>query len=147
MPIVYARPFNLIGPGVSSTTAVGDITERLARAMRKGGPQVLEVGDLDKRRDYLDVRDAAAACAVLLQRAAPGVYNLCSGVPVLLSEVVDKLLALAGGRVSLRSVDRGDSQGYVVGDSSRLRGLGWTPRFDLDTSLRDGLDDFVSRLA
>jgi hypothetical protein len=61
--------------------------------------------------------------------------------------VVDKLLALAGGRVSLRRVDRGDSQGYVVGDSSRLRGLGWTPRFDLDTSLRDGLDDFVSRLA
>lgn len=147
MPIVYARPFNLIGPGVSSTTAVGDITERLAGAMRKGGPQVLEVGDLDKRRDYLDVRDAAAACAVLLERAAPGVYNLCSGVPVLLSEVVDKLLALAGGRVSLRRVDRGDSQGYVVGDSSRLRGLGWTPRFDLDTSLRDGLDDFVSRLA
>jgi GDP-4-dehydro-6-deoxy-D-mannose reductase len=146
MPIVYGRPFNLIGPGVSCTTAVGDITKRLAEAMRKGGPQVLEVGDLDKWRDYLDVRDAAAACAVLLERGAPGVYNLCSGVPVRLSDVVDKLVALAGGRISLRRVERGESQRYVVGDASRLRGLGWTPAYDLDTSLRDGLEYLTSRL-
>jgi GDP-4-dehydro-6-deoxy-D-mannose reductase len=146
MPIVYGRPFNLIGPGVSCATAVGDITERLAQAMRKGGPQVLEVGDLDKWRDYLDVRDAAAACVVLLERATPGVYNICSGVPVLLGEVVDKLLAQAGGAVTLSRVERGESQGYVVGDASRLRALGWTQSYDLDTSLRDGLRHVASRL-
>jgi GDP-4-dehydro-6-deoxy-D-mannose reductase len=146
-PMVYARPFNLIGPGVSCTTAVGDISKRLAEAMRKGGEHVLEVGDLDKWRDYLDVRDAAAACVLLLESAAPGdVYNICSGQPVLLSEVVDRLLALAGGRISLRSVERRPSQGYVVGDPSKLHGLGWSPKYDLDTALRDGLEDIASRL-
>lgn len=148
LPIVYGRPFNLIGPGVSCATAVGDITKRLAVAMHKGGSQVLEVGDLDKWRDYLDVRDAAAACATLLESGMLGeVYNICSGVPVLLSEVVDKLLAMAGGHVSLRRVDRGPSQGYVVGDPAKLRGLGWTPKYDLDTSLRAGLEYIASRLA
>ena len=140
LPIAYGRPFNLIGPGVSCATAVGDISKRLAEAMKKGGDQVLEVGDLDKWRDYLDVRDAAAACVLLLERAAPGdVFNICSGVPVLLSDVVDKLLALAGGHVLLRNVERGPSQSYVVGDPSKLRGLGWSPKYELDTSLRDGL--------
>jgi len=140
LPIAYARPFNLIGPGVSCTTAVGDISKRLAEGMKKGGDLVLEVGDLDRWRDYLDVRDAAAACVLLLERAAPGdVFNICSGVPVLLSDVVDKLLALAGGHVLLRNVERGPSQSYVVGDSSKLRGLGWSPKYELDTSLRDGL--------
>jgi nucleoside-diphosphate-sugar epimerase len=148
LPVAYARPFNLIGPGVSCTTAVGDITKRLAEAMQKDAPRVLEVGDLDKWRDYLDVRDAAAACTVLLESAAPGgVYNICSGVPMLLSDVVDRLLALAGGHVSLRSVDRGASQGYVVGDPSKLHDLGWSPKYDLDTSLRDGLEYFRSRLS
>jgi nucleoside-diphosphate-sugar epimerase len=83
---------------------------------------------------------------VLLERATPGVYNICSGVPVLLGEVVDKLLAQAGGAVTLSRVERGESQGYVVGDASRLRALGWTPSYDLDTSLRDGLQYVASRL-
>ena len=143
LPIAYGRPFNLIGPGISCATAVGDITKRLAEAMQQGGDPVLEVGDLDKWRDYLDVRDAAAACVLLLENAARGdVYNICSGVPVLLSDVVDKLLALVGGHVSLRSVERGPSQSYVVGDPSRLHRLGWSPRYGLDTSLRDGLLSF-----
>jgi GDP-4-dehydro-6-deoxy-D-mannose reductase len=146
LPIVYGRPFNLIGPGVSCTTAVGDISQRLAASMQKGGPGVLEVGDLDKWRDYLDVRDAASACVMLLESAAPGaVYNICSGVPVLLSEVVDRLLALAGRQVSLRRVERGPSQSYVVGDPSRLRRLGWSPQYGLDTSLRDGLEHLASQ--
>ncbi|HEY8816976.1 MAG TPA: NAD-dependent epimerase/dehydratase family protein [Candidatus Dormibacteraeota bacterium] len=145
MRVVYGRPFNLIGPGVSCATAVGDITKRLAEAMRKGGSQVLEVGDLDKWRDYLDVRDVAAACATLLESGVPGeTYNICSGVPVLLSEVVERLLAMAGGHVSLRTVDRGPSQGYVVGDPSKLRNLGWTPTFELGSSLRDGLSYLTS---
>lgn len=147
LPIAYGRPFNLIGPGVSCATAVGDISKRLAEAMKKGGDQVLEVGDLDMWRDYLDVRDAAAACVLLLERAAPGdVFNICSGVPVLLSDVVDKLLALAGGHVLLRSVERVPSQSYVVGDPSKLRGLGWSPKYELDTSLRDGLEYIASTL-
>jgi GDP-4-dehydro-6-deoxy-D-mannose reductase len=140
MPVVYARPFNLVGPGVSSSTAVGDISKRLADLMHGQGSGFLDVGDLDRWRDYVDVRDVAAAFRILLENAPPGgVYNVCSGKPVLLADVVDKLLSLAGKEVKLRQVEGSPSVTFQVGDSSRLRTLGWSPAYDLDDSLRDGL--------
>lgn len=146
VPLVYARPFNLIGPGVSCATAVGDISKRLAHATQGDQPRVLEVGDLDRWRDYLDVRDAAAACGVMLEHGSPGeVYNVCSGVAVLLGDVVEKLLAIAGKDVSLRRVGGTASPRFVVGDDSKLRTLGWTRQFDLETSLKDGLRTFSAR--
>ncbi len=139
LPVVYARPFNLIGPGVSCATALGDITSRMAQLIRQGGG-VLDVGDLDRWRDYLDVRDAAAACVVLVQDGEPGgVYNLCSGVATLMSDVVDQLLSMSGDKLRLRRVEREESVKFLVGDSTRLRTLGWSPAYDLRTSLRDGL--------
>ena len=139
-PLVYARPFNMIGPGVSDATAVGDITRRLARTLESGG-DTLEVGDLDRSRDYVDVRDAAAACVTLLERGeAGGVYNVCSGVSTLLKDVVDRLLAIGGNKVATRQVEHHPSISFQVGDGSRLRALGWAPAYDLDTSLRDGLE-------
>jgi nucleoside-diphosphate-sugar epimerase len=141
MPVVYARPFSLVGPGISCATAVGDISKRLADAVSGRGSGVLEVGDLERWRDYVDVRDAAAACTLLLEVAPSGaVYNVCSGVPVRLADVVDRLLSMAGKAVRLHRVEGNPSVKFQVGDSSRLRALGWSPAFDLDTSLRDGLD-------
>ena len=145
MPVVYARPFNLIGPGVSCTTAVGDITKRLAEARHERGSGVVDVGDLDRWRDYVDARDAAAACRVLLESAQPGrVYNVCSGVPVLLADVVERLVSMAGGEVRLRRVEVKPALKFVVGDSARLRALGWSPTYDLETSLRDGLQEHLN---
>jgi GDP-4-dehydro-6-deoxy-D-mannose reductase len=141
MPIVYARLFNMIGPGVSGATAVGDITRRLAAVIEKSDSDVLEVGDLNRWRDYTDVRDAAAACVTLLREGRPGdVYNVCTGVPVALSDVVERLVSMAGRAIRLRRVERDASAGFQVGDPSRMRELGWTPTYDLDTSLRNGLE-------
>jgi len=140
VPVVYARPFNLVGPGLSCSTAVGDISQRLADLMHGQGSGVLEVGDLDRWRDYIDVRDAASAFRILLQAAPPGgVYNVCTGKPVRLADVVDKLLSLAGKEVRLSRVDGNPSARFQVGDSSKLRALGWSPAYDLEVSLRDGL--------
>jgi GDP-4-dehydro-6-deoxy-D-mannose reductase len=78
---------------------------------------------------------------MLLESGSPGgVYNICSGMPVLMADVVDRLLALAGGAVSLRKVESMPSPRFVVGDPSKLRALGWSPKHSLDLSLREGLE-------
>jgi hypothetical protein len=46
---------------------------------------------------------------------------------------------MAGAPVKLRHTDRGLSIGFQVGDPSRMKALGWSQRYDLDASLRDGL--------
>lgn len=146
MPVVYARPFSLLGPGTSCDTALGDISKRLADAINERGSGVLEVGDLERWRDYLDVRDAAAACTLLLKVApAGGVYNVCSGVATLLADMVDRLLSMAGKEVHLLRVEGKPSLRFQVGDSSKLRALGWAPTYDLETSLRDGLEPHLNR--
>jgi len=146
-PVVYARPFNVVGPGAPPATAVGDISRRLARLVHDGGSGALQVGDLNKWRDYVDVRDVANACVILLQRAAPGsTFNVCSGVPIRLAEVVEMLLAIAGKHIALHHVEHSDSVNFQVGDASGIRVLGWVPEYDLETSLRDGFTSELRQL-
>ena len=53
---VVARVFNATGPGAPPAQAFG----RFARMLAEGsGPCILDVGDLDARRDFVDVRDVA----------------------------------------------------------------------------------------
>jgi GDP-4-dehydro-6-deoxy-D-mannose reductase len=75
----------------------------------------------------------------------PGeVYNVSSGEPVRLEDVVLRLCALAGWKPILE-VDaadvRPDAVPHLVGDSTKLRSAtGWTPRRTLDETLQDVLD-------
>ena len=63
---------------------------------RAGSRRVIEVGNLDARRDFLDVRDVVRAYrAVLNYPASAGTYNICRGHAFPLREVLFELLALS----------------------------------------------------
>ena len=72
MEVIVARVFNPIGPGTPASQALGRFASRLAEP----GPDPLDlaVGDLDSRRDFIDVRDVARAMVELARRrsARPG---------------------------------------------------------------------------
>ena len=71
---------------------------RLARSGRRS----LRVGTLTTRRDFTDVRDVVVAYRLLVRHGAPGtIYNVCSGRDVAISEVAEKLLALAHADLEL----------------------------------------------
>src|SRR3954465_8481467 len=59
LEVVVARIFNPIGPGMPPGLAFG----RFARRLAEPGPDPLRltVGNLDSRRDFIDVRDVARA--------------------------------------------------------------------------------------
>ncbi len=91
------------------------------------------------------------AYRVLAVRGEPALaYNVCSGTPVRIEDVARRLAALSGTDLRLvvdpelvRAVD----VPLVVGDSSRLRALGWQPRVALAETLRRVLDDQRAALA
>ena len=93
-------------------------------------------------RDFLDVRDVAAAYVMLAERGRPGeVYNVASGQGISLQELFDRLAAIVGvdaiaepDPAFLRPADLP----YLVGDAAKLRAAtGWAPGIALEQTLRD----------
>jgi GDP-4-dehydro-6-deoxy-D-mannose reductase len=138
---LVARPFNHIGPGQDVRFVVASFARQLAD-IAAGGPPIMYVGNLEAQRDFLDVRDVAAAYVRLIANGRAGeVYNICSGRTVAIREVLRQLITIARVPVEIRDdPDRMRSSDLPIlsGNASKLRTeTGWEPRISLATSLRD----------
>lgn len=140
---VVARPFNHIGPGQGPGFLVPD----LLRQLENHDPaQSMPVGNLSTSRDYLDVRDVARAYLTLATAPARHhlVYNVCSGVSVAGTEMLELICAARGIPVPETHVDPAryrpvDAQ-RITGSSERLREeFGWAPRYTLAQSVADAV--------
>ncbi len=150
MPVVIARAFNHIGPGQDPRFAIPAFALQLAR-VAAGGPPLVKVGNLDALRDFLDVRDVVAAYAVLAELGRPGeIYNVCSGRPLSLKEMLRRLIMIAGVAVEVRDDPERMRQSDVptsYGDPGKLRAdTGWEARTALDAALRDVYEDAYLRV-
>ena len=142
--VVIARAFNHIGPGQSERFVVPSLASQLA-AIAGGGSPLLMVGNLNAARDFLDVRDVVGAYLALARDGLAGeTYNVCSGVPVKVRDVLRDLIHIAGVPVEVRE----DPQRFrpldvpvFFGSADKLRSrCGWAPTIPLERSLRDVYD-------
>lgn len=151
MPVIAARPFNHTGPGQSTEYAIGAFCAQVAAIERGEQEPRMNVGWLDARRDYLDVRDVVDAYRVLLESGQPGeVYNVASGEAQRIGDLLDILLQASGlaGKVEVVAAESGrpGDAAVLVGDASKLRGgLGWAPKIPMATSVVDTLQYYRLR--
>ncbi|GHH49389.1 UDP-glucose 4-epimerase GalE [Lentzea cavernae] len=122
------RLFNVAGGGDKDTTRV--ITRAVACAA--GTAPGMEVyGDGTAVRDFVHVRDVAAAFVVALEACEVGtssVYNVgCT--PASVRDVLDSVASVTGRAVdvSWKPAVPGEARSLRA-DASRLRALGWEPR-------------------
>ncbi|MGC2405282.1 MAG: GDP-mannose 4,6-dehydratase [Candidatus Cybelea sp.] len=139
--VVIARAFNHIGPGQREEFVVASLAAQLARIAGGGAPQLF-VGNLNAARDFLDVRDVAAAYVALARDGEPGeVYNVCSGRAVTIRDVLRELITIARVPVEVREDPlrvRSADIPLSVGAPEKLRSrTGWAPQIALPRSLRD----------
>lgn len=139
-----ARIFNTTGPGKVHDMC-SDFASQVARIECGRQPNPMRVGNLSPRRDITDVRDQVAGLEALLEKAEPGTaYNLCSSRAVPVSEVLDRLVGMAGRRVRVvvdKKLLRPTDEPIIMGDNSRVaRATGWKPAIPLEKTLRDILD-------
>lgn len=136
---VVVRLFNVVGPGETSPHLVPDLVAQL-----QVGRTAIELGNLSPRRDYIDVRDAAAgfAAAALGEAVACGetcIVNLGTSHTHSVSDVVEKLRRITGIDFEvkqrsdrMRAVDRP----ALAADNQRMTALfGWHQRYNLDDAL------------
>jgi uncharacterized protein (TIGR01370 family) len=138
---VVLRVFSPIGPGVPAENLLGRAAAGI-RAVLDGGQDTVVLGPLGAYRDFVDVRDVAAAvaAAALADQVKEPVLNVGSGRPVLCREVVSLLAEIAGFAGQVVETDppseRSASADWSAADVSRIeRTLGWTPRYTLRASV------------
>jgi GDP-4-dehydro-6-deoxy-D-mannose reductase len=140
LEVIVARIFNPIGPGLPASQAFGKFAAELAGA----GPEPirLTVGDLDARRDFIDVRDVACALVVLAEQGRAGrLYHVGSGQSLRVGDGLEHLIALCGRQVVVEispTLAAGRGPGDVRADIGRIvTETGWRPAIDWRQSLAD----------
>ena len=152
-PTVILRPANTNGPRQHPGLAASAFAKQIAEAEAGLVPAVIKHGRLDAQRDFIDVRDVAAAyvAAIELAPERTETYNVGSGAPITIERVLNTLVHLA--RVPVRTeVDpdrvRGSDVTVLALDASRFRArTGWAPQVPLERSLEDLLDHWRSVVA
>lgn len=151
---IRMRPFNHTGPGQSDAFVVPAFARQIARIEAGLQEPLLEIGNLDAGRDFLDVRDVCAAYAPALERAdalPPGlIVNLASGRTRRIGDILEELLAISGVRADLRTDPsrlRPSDVRVASGDAGRSRELlKWEPVIPWSRTLRDVLEDWRRRV-
>jgi nucleoside-diphosphate-sugar epimerase len=91
-------------------------------------------------RDFLRAADLAEGFVRLLQEDAAGIYNICSGQPTQIGDIVRHIahsLSADPSAVLVLSTERPDEPGFLVGDNQKLTALSWKPELSL-ASILDG---------
>lgn len=143
MRVITARAFNIIGPGQSDTFAVSDFCRQTVNIQR-GRQGAYCVGNLNIRRDFVDVRDLAQALLLLSQSGRSGeVYNVGSGKAVSLLEILALLQEMTGVRADITVRNdriRHSDIPKMEADISKIRqDTGWEARIPLRQSVADML--------
>lgn len=135
------RLFNVIGPGETNPHLVPEMVQQL-----REGATTLRVGNIDPKRDFIDVGDAAdgllrlALAPVGVLGSEPGgTVNLGTGAAHSVREILDCLAVACGRRFTIetdparvRAVDRP----VLLASTSRLRRvIDWVPATPLQETV------------
>jgi GDP-4-dehydro-6-deoxy-D-mannose reductase len=151
LPVVEARPFNHIGPHQALGFVVPDFASQLAAIKAGQRDNRLRVGNLEAMRDFTDVRDVVRAYQLLAAEGQPGeTYLICSGQPVKIEAVLQKLIEIAGIDVVVERDPermRPSDTACLYGSYAKIQAqTGWAPQISLEQSLADILQDWAERL-
>lgn len=152
IPALIARAFNHVGPRQSPAFVASSIAKQIAEIEKGLKPAVLSMGNLDSRRDIMDVRDTVRAYRAMMQAATPGrPYNVCSGTPVPIRGLVELLVSHARVPVAIEQDParfRPNDTPLVLGDHGRLTAdTGWTPQVPLAQTVDDLLAYWRTQVA
>jgi dTDP-L-rhamnose 4-epimerase len=141
--VAALRYHNVYGPGMPRDTPYAGVAAIFTSALQRGeAPKVFEDGG--QRRDFVHVRDVAAATVQACERHTSGVraFNVGSGTPRTVGDMAHALARTLNGPepIVTRQYRLGDVR-HITADSTRLkREFGWSPQVEFS----DGLVELVA---
>lgn len=139
IPTVNIRLFNTTGPG-KTNDAPSDFVRQLVRVKKGLQPPVVEVGNLQPRRAFLDVDDSVRGFYLAATKGKRGkAYNLCADKPYEIRQLLRTAIRLSGEKVRIKlcgHLMRPSDEKIIFGSTREFRrDTGWKPRKTLDQTL------------
>ncbi|MHB8780403.1 MAG: GDP-mannose 4,6-dehydratase [Candidatus Geothermincolia bacterium] len=149
---IRTRAFNHTGPRRGQVFVTSNFSRQIAMIEAGLKEPVIEVGNLEAKRDFTDARDVVRAYWLSLEKGEPGeVYNIGSGSCVTIDEMLKMLLELAGRDIEVRPMPermRPSDVEILWADISKFQArTGWVPEIPLKQTLSDLLDYWRARVA
>lgn len=149
---ISAMPTNLYGPGDNYDLEKSHVIPALLRKAhdaREAKADTLPIwGSGSPRREFLHVDDAADAMVHLLKTYSGFEHvNVGSGEDVTILELAQLVCDVVGfkGRI-VTDPSKPDGTPRKLMDASKLIAMGWRPKYDLQTGLRDAYGWFVDHV-
>ena len=145
MDILMVRAFNHIGVGQAPTFVAADFALQIAEMEAGLRPPLMQVGNLEAKRDFSDVRDIVRAYRLLMQHGCSGeTYNVGSGRAVSIRELLEILVSYSTESIVIEQDPariRPAEISCIQADIQKLQAVtGWKPEFTLEETLRTMLD-------
>lgn len=128
----WPRVFNLFGPKEKPKRLVPYVINSMLQ-----NKDVL-VSSCQKFQDFLFVEDTASAIAQVLESDFTGAINICSGIPIKLEYIVNKIKDIIGyeGNIYWGAIPASFDDTIIVGDNSLLLNyLHWKPKYSFEQGL------------
>lgn len=142
--VFIARAFNHFGPRQDPLFVASGFARRIADIEAGRWAPEIAVGNLESKRDLMDVRDTVRAYRLIIERGVPGrPYNVCTGRILAIHDLLHMMLARARVPITVKTDParyRPNDQPVVLGDPRRIQDeLGWRAEIPVERTIDDVL--------
>ena len=132
----WPRIFNLYGPAEKSQRLMPSVINSCLKG------EDVKVSDCMKFQDYLHVKDTACGIVDVFESDIEGAVNICSGKPVQLRAIVEKIAELTNfkGKILWGAIPAAFGDEVVVGNNEKLKSTGWNQKYSLEEGLKETID-------
>ena len=132
----WPRIFNLYGPAEKSQRLMPSVINSCLKG------EDVKVSDCLKFQDYLHVKGTACGIVDVFESDIEGAVNICSGKPVQLRAIVEKIAELTNfkGKILWGAIPAAFGDEVVVGNNEKLKSIGWNQKYSLEEGLKETID-------
>jgi UDP-glucose 4-epimerase len=131
---------NVYGPRQDATGEGGVVAIFIDKLLKGIKPAIF--GDGEQTRDFIYVKDVAAACVAALRQGDGGTFNVSTGKGLTVNYLYQALKALTGSKVEpmYQPPRPGDITHSTLSNARACVSLDWRPRYILAEGLRETVD-------
>ena len=137
------RLWNTYGPGQDLSNEYKGVVSAFANQVIKGN-MINVTGSLDRYRDIIYVDDVVDALLLMLTNNNSDIFNVSTGIKTTIRELIYSLIQANDKSIEEYQINDigshpGDQFG-CIGNSDKLKKIGWFPKTSLQTGIRKFLN-------